>query len=106
MWNSKPLSLSVEMFARGVLDLSNRPTHHSYGDELAIYDSDSIRYGSFVEVMMKLFVAKQIESDETHSFAVKCNQYRGKSLDDIGKDISENIFEEFKQIFNSENGSQ
>ena len=90
------LALELETTARKIMNFSDRPVE-------MIYDSNSIEYGNFIEVMVILLKVKNnfTPDEKIERFAKKYNSYAGKSMNDIGIGIADAIYKDFKRLLAS-----
>lgn len=60
--------------------------------------ADSIRGGSFAEIMCDIVEKTDIEQEEKEEFISDCSKYHGIMMREIGEDECKRLFEEFCKL--------
>ena len=90
------LALELETTARKIMNFNDSPIG-------TIYDSNSIEYENFIEVMVILLKVKNnfTADEKIEIFANKYNPYARKSMNDMGIETANAIYNEFKRLLAS-----
>lgn len=84
----------LECTARVIMSFGGRPSG-------TIFDSDAIRCGRFVEVMILLLRMRTLYSTETDGiaeFVAKCAPYFNKRIDDIPRETVFELYNTFETL--------
>jgi hypothetical protein len=86
-WNAHSFAIEVATYAKGM------GRHDG-----TIYSADNIETSTFAAVLIEHTTKKCDFNEETACFVVRCRDYKGKKLKDIGESDATALFDDLKKI--------